>query len=124
VNSHANQYSLVRISSFSKGAARVNNFDFLTTKKRVAMMNKKQPPLMHVARYVVLIPLIVAPMLAFTVSNEELAATSPIIVQKQASVQIKDSGCCSLRHRWKRSNIKCRRKFRPKENSKHKCIQG
>jgi len=89
VNSQAYQYSLVRISSFSQGAALVNNFNFLTTKKRVAMMNKKRSPLMLVTRYAVLIPLIVAPLLAFTACNEEPTATSPIIVRKQANVQIK-----------------------------------
>lgn len=87
INSKAYQYSLVRISGLSQGAALVNNFNFLTIKKRITMMNKKQSSLMHVARYVVLVPLIAAPMFAFTSRSEEPAATLP--AKAQASVQEK-----------------------------------
>lgn len=88
MNSKAYQYSLVRISGLSH-AALVNNFNFLTIKKRITMMNKKQSPLMHVVRYAVLVPLIAAPMFAFTACSEEPTAAAPNIIQVQPSVQVK-----------------------------------
>lgn len=67
-------------------------FNFLTIKKRIAMMNKKQTSLMHVARYAVLVPLIAAPILLFTACNDEDAEiTSPggtsTTATEQAGVQ-------------------------------------
>lgn len=95
MNSKVYQYSLVRISGLSQGAALVNNFNFLTIKKRITMMNKKKSPLMHIVRYAVLVPLIAAPMFTFTACSEEPAVTSPTTTltsgPEQASVQVKSA---------------------------------
>ena len=72
IDSKAYQYSLIRISNLLQSSALVNNFNFLTIKKRIVMMNKKQSPTAHVARYVVLIPLVVASALLFTACEENL----------------------------------------------------
>jgi hypothetical protein len=94
VNSKTYQYSLVRISGLSLGGNLVNNFNFLTIKKRIAMMNKKQSSLMHIAIYAILLPLIAAPILAFTACIEEPAATSStsVNVSDQANIQVKAPG--------------------------------
>lgn len=72
MDSKAYQYSLIRIGNLTQSATLVNNFNFLTIKKRIAMMNKKQSPTAHVARYVVLIPLVVALALVFTISKAQI----------------------------------------------------
>ncbi len=80
------QYSLVRISSLAPVSALSNNFNLLTIKKRIAMMNKKQSSLLHVARYAILVPLTAAPMLLFTACSEEAPEiTAPASTTEQAN---------------------------------------
>jgi hypothetical protein len=72
VDEKSYQYSLVRVSGLRQGSAIVNNFNFLTIKKRIMMMNKKRSPKAQVTRYVVLLPLVVLLALIFTISKAEL----------------------------------------------------
>jgi murein DD-endopeptidase MepM/ murein hydrolase activator NlpD len=72
----AYQYSLVKVSGLKQGAAMVNNFNFLTIKKRIMMMNKKRSSSAQVTRYVVLLPLVILLALIFTVSKAELSTGS------------------------------------------------
>lgn len=85
VNSKAYQYSLLHISDLAQGASLVNNFNFITIKNRITMMNKKPSSRKYVARYAVLVPLIAAPLFILTACSEEPAATAPKVIQVQAS---------------------------------------
>ncbi len=60
------QYSLLHLSHSAVVPALANHFSHITLKTRIAMMNKPQTARRHVARYVLLLPLIVA--FAFTVT--------------------------------------------------------
>ncbi|WP_162056463.1 M56 family metallopeptidase [Pontibacter pamirensis] len=62
------QYSLIRIGATSHAPTPVNNFNLLTIKNRIRMMNKMKSPIMHIARYLVLVPLVIA--LAFSACSE------------------------------------------------------
>jgi len=76
----AYQYLLLKVVGAPEPQI-ANQFNFLTMKKRIAMMNKKQNSLLHIARYAVLVPLVAAPVLLFTAcSEEEAALTSPVDV--------------------------------------------
>ncbi|MCJ8163939.1 hypothetical protein MKJ04_03735 [Pontibacter sp. E15-1] len=91
------QYSLVRISSLAPVSVLGNNFNFLTIKKRIAMMNKKQSSLLHVARYAVLVPLTAAPMLLFTACNEEVPEiAAPASIAEQASTEASTPAAAAL----------------------------
>lgn len=82
------QYSLVRVSALKPGAAIVNNFNFLTIKKRIMMMNKKRSSRAHLTRYVVL-PLVMVLALVFTVSKAEIASKKlSILVKKVLPVNL------------------------------------
>jgi hypothetical protein len=65
------QYSLVRVSALKPGATIVNNFNFLTIKKRIIMMNKKRSSNAQLTKYIVL-PLVILLALIFTVSKAEI----------------------------------------------------
>ncbi|GAB3538315.1 hypothetical protein GCM10027443_33040 [Pontibacter brevis] len=64
------QYLLLNATSLSAPQL-ANQFNFPSLKRRIAMMNKKQTSLMYVARYAVLVPLIVAPLLLIACSEED-----------------------------------------------------
>ena len=82
------QYSLVRVSALKPGAAIVNNFNFLTIKKRIMMMNKKRSSRANLTRYIVL-PLIMLMALIFTVSKAEINKKSiSVLVRKMLSTPI------------------------------------
>ncbi len=88
VDEKAYQYSLVRVSALKPGAAIVNNFNFLTIKKRIMMMNKKRSSRAHLTRYVVL-PLVMLLALIFTVSKaEKTKNTISVLVKKILPVSI------------------------------------
>ncbi|WP_181193727.1 M56 family metallopeptidase [Pontibacter ummariensis] len=65
LDSKVYQYSLVRISSLSQGLSLTNNFNFLTIKKRIAMMNKAPSARAHLLRFLVVIPISLTLLLAF-----------------------------------------------------------
>jgi hypothetical protein len=82
------QYSLVRVSALKPGAAIVNNFNFLTIKKRIMMMNKKRSSRANLTRYVVL-PLIMLLALVFTVSKAAVVSKNiSVLVKKVLPVTI------------------------------------
>lgn len=65
------QYSLIRIGNLPQHATLVNNFNFLTIKKRIAMMNQKRSPKKQVSRYVLLMPVLITALFIFTVSHAQ-----------------------------------------------------
>lgn len=88
VDEKAYQYSLVRVSALKPGAAIVNNFNFLTIKKRIMMMNKKRSSRANLTRYVVL-PLIMLLTLVFTLSKAEIASKKiSVLVKKILPVSV------------------------------------
>lgn len=60
------QYSLAGIGNLARATPLGNNFNFLTIKKRIAMMNKKRSSRVQISRYILILPLLVA--FAFIVS--------------------------------------------------------
>lgn len=66
------QYSLVRMSSLAQSSPLVNNFNFLSLKNRIAMMNKKQSSALQIAKYVLLLPLVITLALVFTISKGQI----------------------------------------------------
>jgi beta-lactamase regulating signal transducer with metallopeptidase domain len=83
VDEKAYQYSLVRVSALKPGAAIVNNFNFLTIKKRIMMMNKKRSSKVQITKYVVLLPLVMLLALVFTVSKAELSKKDISVIAKK-----------------------------------------
>ncbi|MGN6180997.1 MAG: M56 family metallopeptidase [Mucilaginibacter sp.] len=83
VDEKAYQYSLVRVSALKPGAAIVNNFNFLTIKKRIMMMNKKRSSKAQITKYVVLLPLVMLLALVFTVSKAELSNKRIAVIVKK-----------------------------------------
>jgi len=69
LDSKTYQYNLVRISSLPQTYSLVSNFNFLSLKKRIFMMNKRHSPKVQVLRYLFLVPLVVLLSIAFTVSK-------------------------------------------------------
>lgn len=80
------QYLLLKVTGTPEPQI-ANQFNFPSLKRRIAMMNKKQSSLMHVARYAVLVPLMAVPILVITACSEDPETTAPDAVQEQASVQ-------------------------------------
>jgi bla regulator protein blaR1 len=80
IDEKAYQYSLVRVSALKPGASIVNNFNFLTIKKRIMMMNKKRSSRAQITKYVILLPLIILLALVFTVSKAELSKKSIVVL--------------------------------------------
>lgn len=76
------QYSLVRVSTLKPGATIVNNFNFLTIKKRIIMMNKKRSSRANLSRYVVL-PLVMLLTLIFTISKAEITPKNISVLVKK-----------------------------------------
>ncbi len=72
IDEKAYQYSLIRVSNLKQSSAIVNNFNFLTIKKRILMMNKKRSSKAQVTRYIILCPLVILLALVFTASKAEL----------------------------------------------------
>ncbi|GAA4433353.1 hypothetical protein GCM10023188_22690 [Pontibacter saemangeumensis] len=72
----AYQYLLLKVVGAPEPAI-ATQFNFLQLKKRIAMMNKKQSSLLHVARYAVLVPLVAAPLLFAACSEEGAETASP-----------------------------------------------
>lgn len=82
VDEKAYQYSLVRVSVLKPGAAIVNNFNFLTIKKRIIMMNKKRSSKAQITKYVILLPLVMLLAMIFTASKAELSSNKIAVLMK------------------------------------------
>ena len=65
------QYNLLRISGLSLSSSLVNHFNFLTIKKRITMMNKKQSSPKHIIKFAVLLPFVLTLCFACSFSIEE-----------------------------------------------------
>jgi hypothetical protein len=78
------QYLLLKVVGASQPQI-ANQFNFPSLKRRIVMMNKKQTSLLHVLRYAVVAPLIVAPMLVFTAFSKSSEANAPVPVKEQTN---------------------------------------
>ncbi|RDV15167.1 hypothetical protein DXT99_10900 [Pontibacter diazotrophicus] len=86
----AYQYLLLKAAGTSEPQL-ANQFNFPSLKRRIVMMNKKKSSLMHVARYAVLVPLIVTPILLIACSENDADMISPPVPQPQVySVDVED----------------------------------
>lgn len=65
------QYSLVRMIFMRPGYSLINNFSFISIKKRIMMMNKQQSSQMQISRYVLIVPAVILLTLIFTVSRAQ-----------------------------------------------------
>lgn len=52
------QYTLLQISIANTGMAFINNFNVSHLKKRIIMMNKKRSPILAMAKYILILPLV------------------------------------------------------------------
>lgn len=75
------QYSLIRIGTTSHAPTLVNNFNLITIKNRIKMMNKMKSPIKHLARYLVLVPIVIA--LAFSACSETNEVPLPEATDKE-----------------------------------------
>ncbi|QCR23402.1 M56 family metallopeptidase [Pontibacter sp. SGAir0037] len=94
LDSKAYQYSLIRVSSLSQGTALANNFNFLTIKKRIAMMNKNPSTRANLLRFLVVFPVAAVLVVVFnsvaqTTENQQLK--EPVITRVVTEVPIEKS---------------------------------
>ena len=66
------QYSLVQISTLPQSYSLANNFNFMSIKKRIMMMNKKQSSKIQVSRYLLMLPVVIVLTFVFTISKAQL----------------------------------------------------
>ncbi|MXV16330.1 M56 family metallopeptidase [Hufsiella ginkgonis] len=67
------QYSLLRIGTMQQVSPLASHFNLLTLKKRIIMMNKKRSSPVQAVKYLVMLPLVVALALVFTISKAQFA---------------------------------------------------
>jgi bla regulator protein blaR1 len=72
IDSKEYQYSLVNVILTPSNQSIVNNFNLSTIKKRIIMMNAKRSSSVNLTRYILLVPVVVALLLVFSVSKAEL----------------------------------------------------
>jgi beta-lactamase regulating signal transducer with metallopeptidase domain len=72
VDSKTYQYSLTRMIFQPQSHSLINNFNFISVKKRIMMMNKKQSPKIQVSRYLLILPVVIVLTFVFTVSKAQL----------------------------------------------------
>ncbi|QDA59870.1 M56 family metallopeptidase [Hymenobacter jejuensis] len=75
LDSRAYQYSLVRLNGLAQSSSLVNNFNFLTLKNRIAMINKKRSSAVHLLSYALLLPLVAG--LAIACSQPQVEPRKP-----------------------------------------------
>ncbi|UOQ66171.1 M56 family metallopeptidase [Hymenobacter volaticus] len=77
VDSKMYQYSLVRLSTLALGPALVTPFTFHTLKSRITMMNSQKTPIIHMARYILIAPLVAALLLGSCSKAEQEESVKP-----------------------------------------------
>ncbi|MEJ7693396.1 M56 family metallopeptidase [Daejeonella sp.] len=77
IDSREYQYTLLKIQVLPQNSIPVNNFHFLTIKKRIAMINKKPSNRINLSNYMLLLPAIMLLVLATGISKGELS--KPIV---------------------------------------------
>lgn len=83
------QYSLVRMIFSSESPSLVNNFSFISIKKRIKMMNKKQSSQAQISRYLLIMPMVVILTLVFTISKAQLENKSLKHLKKSGITAVK-----------------------------------
>jgi TonB-dependent SusC/RagA subfamily outer membrane receptor len=84
IDSRFYQYSLLKISKLPEASSLVSNFNFLTIKARIAMMNKKRSARVHAFKYALIIPLVCGLVTACSIPNHE---EEQILTDKPGSQQ-------------------------------------
>lgn len=72
VDSKAYQYSLARMIFHPHNHSFTTNFNFISVKKRIMMMNKEKSSKIQVSRYLLMLPVVIVLTLVFTVSKAQL----------------------------------------------------
>jgi len=86
------QYDLLNVSSLIKISGPVHNFNYLTIKKRIAMMNKKQSSILQISKYFLFIPLILVLSLTINVSKAQLNEFGSVLIYKIDTVKNSSQG--------------------------------
>ncbi|MDF7812582.1 M56 family metallopeptidase [Hymenobacter sp. YC55] len=87
VDSKVYQYSLVRLSTLALGPALVTPFTFHTLKSRIKMMNSQKTSAVHMARYVLVAPLVAALLLGSCSKADQEDAVQPAAKTTQNTMQ-------------------------------------
>ncbi len=75
MNARAYQYSLVKACTHPYGSVLANNFNLARLKQRIAMMNRKRSPRIHMLRYLFLLPLIAFAAIFISATRREDGAS-------------------------------------------------
>jgi hypothetical protein len=70
------QYSLLNVSFSNTKPGIANHFNISTLKKRILMMNAKRSSKIHISRYLLLVPVLLVLLLAFSGSRAAIVKTS------------------------------------------------
>ena len=73
------QYSLIQISNLAQGTPLANNFNFLTIKNRIAMMNKMPSTKAHQLKFLLVIPLIAGLIFTFNGVAQDAANKKEVL---------------------------------------------
>ncbi len=76
IDSKTYQYSLVSVSFNNTQPGIVNHFNLSTIKKRIIMMNAKRSSKINLTRYAVIVPVVVALLLVFSISKADFVKKS------------------------------------------------
>lgn len=91
VDKKAYQYSLLDVGNLMPAVQIVNNFNLSDLKKRIKMMNAKRSSKLTLSRYMLVLPILLATTLAFTVSEKDIKKHFAPIKQALISANIIDS---------------------------------
>lgn len=91
LDSKSYQYSLVRMIFYPESHSLVNNFSFISVKKRIMMMNKKQSSQAQISRYLLIVPMVILLTMVFTVSKAQLENKSLNVLKKTGMTAIKNA---------------------------------
>lgn len=74
------QYNLLKVSGIQNNIAAANHFHFLKLKNRIIMMNKKQSRPYHLAKYLLLVPVVAVMLMAFSNRAEMMRAIKQVTI--------------------------------------------
>lgn len=77
MDSKAYQYCLLKINKLSQASDLTTNFNFLTLKTRITMMNKKKSASMHMLKYALMLPLAIGLMYSCNFADEPAEGLLP-----------------------------------------------
>lgn len=77
INKQAYQYSLLTVLTSNKQSSIANHFNMKDLKKRIRMMNRKRTSGIHIVKYIMLVPIIIGCLSAFTISEARQRSLAP-----------------------------------------------